>query len=59
MSEEENNAPSEECAPELETKRPPKEVIDRMNRIIIAAAEAGKTPGELADDVYRKMFGVD
>ncbi len=44
---------------ELEKKRPPKEVIERMNRIIIAAAEAGKTPGELADDVYRKMFGCD
>jgi len=30
-----------------------------MNRIIVAAAETGKTPGELEDDMYREMLGMD
>ena len=36
--------------------RPPQHVIDKMNRVIIAAAKVGKTPAELEDDLYREMF---
>ena len=36
--------------------KPPQHVIDKMNRVIVAAVKEGKTPAELEDDVYRKMF---
>ncbi|WEJ62837.1 hypothetical protein [Thiomicrorhabdus lithotrophica] len=36
--------------------KPPQHVIDKMNRILVAAVKEGKTPAELEDDIYRKMF---
>lgn len=45
--------------PDKITKRPPQHVIDKMNRIMAAAAETGLTPGELEDATYRQMFGDD
>ena len=36
--------------------KPPQHVIDKMNRVLVAAVKEGKTPAELEDDVYRKMF---
>lgn len=40
-------------------KKPPQEVIDKMNRAIVSAAKTGMTPAELEDQVYREMFGMD
>ena len=45
---------SDQCK-EVKSK-PPQHVIDKMNRVIVAAVKVGKTPAELEDDVYRKMF---
>ena len=58
MSDKEKNT-SNDIKLDVVKKRPPQEVIDKMNRIIVAAAETGKTPGELEDDMYREMLGMD
>ena len=47
---EENN--EVEDAVEVKKKRMPQHAIDRMNR----ALEAGMTPAEMEDAVYREMF---
>ena len=58
-ADEEKKTASDSGVPEIKKKRPPKDVIEKMNRMIIAAAEAGMTPAELEDDIYRRMFGCD
>ncbi len=54
----EQGSVSHVAAENVQSKRrpPPQHVIDNMNRVIIAAAKAGKMPGELADEVFREMF---
>lgn len=45
--------------PEVNKKRPPQHVIDKMNRTMVIASETGMTPGQLEDTVYQEMFGED
>ena len=54
----ENTVNAQEQTP-VAKKKPPQEVIDKMNRILIASEETGMSPGELEDQVYREMFGMD
>jgi len=39
-----------------EKKRPPKHVIERMERMLAEANKQGLTLDELADKVYKDMF---
>ena len=41
---------------EVVKKKPTKEQSERMSRILEASIDAGMTPGELEDKVYREMF---
>lgn len=53
MSEEKKAADENEPTPAVEPKkRMPQDAIDRINR----ALEAGKTPSEMENEIYRKMF---
>lgn len=54
--EEKINGSIETNEPNSSKKRPPQHIIDQMEKILNAANKAGKTPGELADDVFREMF---
>lgn len=37
-------------------KKPSQKELDKMHRILEEAIKQGKTPGELADEVFKKMF---